>query len=128
MRPRKKDPIVELFKQLKPLLERYSPPLIVKKDSDTSYELRSNKQVVIADKMTSEIFFAAFIVQKGYVGFYYSPIYTHPEIRRNLPPNLIKLLKGKSCFHITEESPELFVEIESALRFGFNFYKRKDLI
>jgi len=128
MRPKKKDPIVELYKQLKPLLERYSPPLIAKKDSATGYELRSNKQVVIADKMTSEIIFAAFMVQKGYVGFYYFPVYTHPEIRKNLQPNLLKLLKGKSCFHLTEETPELLVDIEAALRFGFNFYKKQDWI
>lgn len=128
MRPKKKNPLVELYKQLKPLLERYAPPLNAKKDSDTGYELWGAKQAMIAGKMKSEIFFAAFMVQKNFVGFYYFPIYTHPEIRKDLPPRLLKLLSGKSCFHITEPDENLLNDIEAALDFGFKFYDKQGWI
>ncbi len=128
MRPKNKDPLVELFKQLKPLLKKYSPPLKAKKDSDTGYELWSDKQVVIADKMKSEIFFAAFMVQKGFVSFYYFPVHTHPEVKKELQPKLLKLLKGKSCFHITQADDVLRKDIEGALDFGFKFYQEKGWI
>lgn len=128
MRPKKKNPLVELYKQLKPLLEKYSPPLTAKKDSDTGYEVWGTKQAMIADKMKSEIFFAAFMVQKNFVGFYYFPIYTHPEIRKDISPKLIKLLSGKSCFHITQLDDLLLQDIEATLKFGFEFYKEKGWI
>ncbi len=128
MRPKKKNPYVEIYKQLKPLLENYAPPLTAKKDSDTGYELWSNKELVIADIMKSEIFFAAFMVQKNFVGFYYFPIYTHPEIKKDLPPRLVKLLSGKSCFHISNLDDELLADIDSTLRFGFAFYIKQNWI
>ena len=128
MRPKKKDPLSEIYKQLKPLLQKYVPPLFAKKDSETGYEVWGDKQTLIADKMNSEIFFAAFMVQKNFVGFYYFPIYTHPEIKKNLPPRLLKLLSGKSCFHISEVNPDLISNIESALEYGFRFYIKKGLI
>ncbi len=128
MRPKKKNPYVEIFKQLKPLLENYAPPLTAKKDSDTGYELWSNKELMIADIMKSEIFFAAFMVQKNFVSFYYFPIYTHPEIKKDLPPRLVNLLSGKSCFNITSLDDELLVDIEAALRYGFAFYIKQNWI
>jgi hypothetical protein len=128
MRPKKKDPLLELFKQLKPLLQNYVPPLTAKKDSDTGYEVWGTKQAMIAGKMKSEIFFAAFMVQKSFIGFYYFPIYTHPEIKKDLPPRLVKLLSGKSCFHIAEVDENLMQDIETALAFGFEFYTKQGWI
>lgn len=128
MRPKKKDPLIEIFKQLKPVLQNYVPPLTAKKDSDTGYEVWGTKQAMIAGKMKSEIFFAAFMVKKNFVGLYYFPIYTHPEIKKDLPPKLVKLLSGKSCFHISELDENLIQHIETALDVGFKFYVQQGWI
>ncbi len=39
-------------------------------------------------------------------------------------PELLKLLKGKSCFYIRDLSPEIVSQVEEALEIGFNLYKK----
>jgi len=43
---------------------------------------------------------AAVILQKGYVGFYLMCIYMNDATKKKLSPALLKLLKGKTCFHV----------------------------
>jgi len=61
------------------------------------YHLISSKEVEIAGRKRNDIYFASLLVQKGYIGFYYIPIYANPEIKRDLKPEL-KCLKGKILF------------------------------
>jgi len=124
MRPKKTDPLIDAYKKLKPLLEKYASELTVKKDTSTGYELWTNKQALIAGKMQGELFFAAFVIQKNFVAFYYFPVYTHPELQKNISKKLLKMLKGKSCFHITNLDSETFNDISNTLELGFEHYKK----
>jgi len=57
-------------------------------------------------------------MQKGYVGFYYMPVYMNDVVRRKLDPDLLKCLRGKACFHIKKNDPVVFDQIEKALLIG----------
>ncbi len=116
---------VKIFSSIRDLLGRYSPPMVVKSETEIQYELWSVKDVVIAGKKKNELFFASAIIQKSYVGFYFMPIYTDPELSEVISPMLLKTLKGKSCFHIKEISEQVMKDIDLALKVGFDKYREK---
>jgi hypothetical protein len=112
------------FKSLRALLARYQPPLAAKIDDARRYELWSRKDVVIDGRKRSEVFFASAVIQKGYVGFYYMPVYTSPGMKKLFAPELLSLLKGKSCFHIKTLDARLLTLIKRALDEGLKLYKK----
>jgi len=74
------------------------------------------------------LWLAGALIQKGYVGFYYMPVYMSDAVRRKLDAELLGCLKGKSCFHIKKDDPTLYDQIEKALRLGVEVYKTKGWI
>jgi len=68
------------------------------------------------------------LVQKGYVGFYYMPVYTEPSIKKLIKPELLKCLKGKSCFYIKKFDKEIFSQIKEALAIGYKEWHQQGLI
>ena len=114
-----------IFSSLKGLLEAYRPPLVAKVETKGRIDLASIKDVVIAGRKRSEIYFASAIIQKGYVGFYFMPVYTTPQMKEFFPPELLSLLKGKSCFHIKKLDRKLLAQIRKALKDGFKLYKTR---
>lgn len=114
-----------LFSRLKALLVRYAPPLQPKTDTDRYYDLWSFKDLVIEGRKRKEVFFAGIIIQKDYVGFYFMPVYAEPEIKVLFKPELLSRLKGKSCFHIKELTPEIETQISEALQQGYERYRQR---
>ncbi len=114
-----------IFTSLKALLSACAPPLISKRDEPGYYDLWSVKDLVIEGRKRKEIFFAGLIIQKGYVGFYYMPVYAEADLKPVFAPELLRLLKGKSCFHIKRLTPELLAQIEAALKVGFEMYQQR---
>lgn len=118
--------LIEIYVRLKNILKQYEEPLIARFDLDSRYDLWSVKDVVIDGRKKKEVFFAGLIIQSSYVGFYYMPIYAEPEKMKELfSPELLKLLKGKSCFHIKKLNEALEKEIEYALKEGYELYMEK---
>lgn len=74
------------------------------------------------------MFFASIIIQSSYVGFYYMPIYPDTNLRDLFKPELLNLLKGKSCFHIRELDPKLNQQIIDALAIGYKLYQKRGWI
>jgi len=107
------------------MLQKFKNPLKPKFDLDSKYDLWSFKNIEIDGRKRKEIFFAGLIIQSSYVGFYYMPIYTDTALKEVFKPGLLKLLKGKSCFHIKKLDAELELQIEEALQKGFNLYKNR---
>lgn len=114
----------EIFQVLRTSLQHYQPPLVPKTDSERYYDLWSIKPVVIDGRQRREVFFAGIIIQKSYVGFYYMPVYAEPELKTVFQPELLKLLKGKSCFHIRRLDDALLAQVNDALRIGFELYRK----
>jgi hypothetical protein len=121
----------EIFAVLREELERFVPPLEARtggvKDK-ADYQLWSPKPVIRDGRKYKETFFAGVIVQNGYVGFYYMPVYAEPDVKRLFEPELLSLLKGKSCFHVKRLDGELRGQICRALDAGFALYRERGWI
>jgi hypothetical protein len=117
------------YDSLHQLLSRYSPPLKTKSGTvrgKKDFHLVIPKAVVVPGAYEGkpvEVGLAAIILQKGYVGFYFMPIYVEPGLKKKLSPSLTKLLKGKTCFYIKKLDDDLLKHIESALDEGVKCYK-----
>lgn len=121
-----KTDFVEIFQTIRASLQPYATVGFSNRiNSESSFDLWSDKNVVIEGRKRNEVFFASIIIQKGHVGFYYMPVYTEPEMKKIFRPDLLKLLKGKSCFHIKKLDDVLMLQIEDALAAGFKLYKEK---
>jgi hypothetical protein len=120
--------LVPIFKKLKILLKKYDNPLKPKFDLDSKYDLWSCKDLEIAGRKRKEVFFAGLIIQSSYVGFYFMPVYTDTKLKDVFKPELLSLLKGKSCFHIKELNHKLEKQIEDVLKIGFQLYKKRGWI
>lgn len=87
-------------------------------------DLYSIRKIEAFGRSYDEMFFAGVKMNKGAVVFYFMPIYTHASEFNDLSPQLRKLLKGKSCFHLKREDPEIEREIAAMLKKGFEVYKK----
>jgi hypothetical protein len=120
--------LLEIFERLKAILKKYENPLKPKFDLDSKYDLWSFKEIDIAGRKRKEVYFAGLIIQSRYVGFYFMPIYTDAALTEVFKPELLKLLKGKSCFHIKKLDPELEHQIQEALTVGYQLYRERGWI
>jgi hypothetical protein len=68
---------------------------------------------------------AAAILQKGYVRFYLMCLYMSGAAKKKLSPALLKLLKGKTCFHVKTLNDGLRKYIEAALEVSTKVYRER---
>ncbi len=118
----------KIFIELKELIKSYSPPLVATTDEEARYDLVSIKKVEIEGRKRSEVYFASIIQRKDYVGFYFMPVYSAPEMKAFFQPELLGRLKGKSCFHIKSLDEQLLGQIRQACEKGFHLYQERDWV
>lgn len=118
--------LLSIFHELKKELKVYEKGFIKARfDIEGKYDLWSGKpNVFVYDRVRNEMGFASLIVQSTYVGFYYMPIYCNPGVREKLSPNLLKLLRGKACFHIKSVDKELLKDVRQAMKIGYEGYRK----
>jgi hypothetical protein len=117
--------MVEIFNRLKALFLPYEKGSIkVHGGEGGQIILISYKPVEIQGRKRAELWFVSALIQKGYVGFYYMPVYGYAELGKQIHPELMKCLKGKACFHIKKNDDVLFKQIEEAIEIGYNHYKK----
>ncbi len=113
-----------IFNEIKKLLLPYEKGAIkILGGKDGQIVLVSKKEIVVAGIKKPEVWFASALVQKGYVGFYFMPIYGQPKLGAKLHPDLMKCLKGKSCFHIKKNDADMYHHIKEALKIGYDCYR-----
>ena len=117
--------LVEIFQRMRQKISKYAPPFEIRIDEERRYELWSVKELVIEGRKRKEVFFAALIIQKDYVGFYFMPVYAEAELAQVFGADLRKRLKGKSCFHVKKLDEGLLGQIESALEIGYQLYRER---
>lgn len=125
-----------IFSELKRVLEKNSESFLIKdhyigsqaKEQKLACHLYGNKEVSLFRKKPQPTYIAGINQQKNYVSFYFSPIYSHPELFSNISLELKKFLKGKSCFNINKTTPYILKEIEDILKIGIKKYKEIDWI
>ena len=115
-----------IFQTIKKILSAFAKGnFIVKDDRPGCFQIYYGKEVEIMGRKYPELCFAGLLVQKGYVGFYYFPVYTNTALKQKLSPDLLKCLKGKTCFHIKKNDPDLYGHIKKALDLGHDFYSSR---
>lgn len=114
--------LIATFGSLRRLIGKYEGPLTAKMDIQGRYDLWSIKEIVIDGSKRKEVAFASAIIQSSYVGFYFMPVYVEEQMKQIFAPELLKLLKGKSCFHIKKIDGKLEEMIAKALEDGFRLY------
>ncbi|MFA6276569.1 MAG: hypothetical protein WC622_07455 [Pedobacter sp.] len=121
-----KTDFVEIFQTIRASLQPYAVNgFTARINSDTAYELWSEKDVEIEGKKREEVYFAGVEILKDYVAFYFMPEYAEEEMKVISHSNLLELLKEKSCFHIKELDDILLEQITDILAKGFTIYKQK---
>ena len=121
--------LVPIFDAIKKMLLPYGKGSIkVRGGTGGQITLVSEMPVEIAGKKRDELWFAAALIQRGYVGFYFMPVHTGTEVKEIFKPELLKCLKGKSCFHIKKPDDVIFKQIEEALAKGYRNNKEKGWI
>lgn len=119
------DELLKIFYALKKIVQPYQKGTIMARfDIEGKYDLWSEKELIAHGKELNEIFFVQLAIQNGYVGFYFMPVYTNVEkVRLQLGQDLLKTLKGKSCFHIKSTDKELMTQVKHAMKVGYATYK-----
>ncbi len=118
--------LVPIFEEIKKMLLPYEKGnLKVRGGTGGEIAVVNETELIIDGKVRKEMWFAAALVQKGYVGFYLVSAYTDQGIKKTIKPELMKCLKGKSCFHIKKFDKEIFAQIKEALAIGHEHYKKK---
>lgn len=118
--------LIPIFEELKALLLPYEKgSIVLRGGTGGQLMLVSEKEVVIDGRKKQEMYFAGLLIQKGYVGFYFMPVYVEAEQKALFAPELMKLLKGKSCFHIKKWDDTLKKQVKDALKKGYEVYKEK---
>ena len=56
------------------------------------------------------------------------PICTDIQLKKTFNPELLKLLKGKSCFHVKVLDESLEQQIDEALKIGHELYRKRGWI
>jgi len=121
--------LIPVFNEIKKLLLPYGKGKItVRGGTGGQMTLVSEHPVEIEGKMRNEWWFAAALIQRGYVGFYFMPVKTDKEKKEVFKPELLKCLKGKSCFHIKKMDATMSKQIEEALEKGYDACRKRGLV
>ena len=117
-----------IFEEVAALLREFVPPFEERKDAKGGFHLWCPKPIVVNGRKKQDVYFAGVIQQKGHVGFYYMPVYTDPEQKAFFQPELLSLLKGKSCFHLKKPDPTVRKQIRERLHAGVKLYRERGWI
>ena len=118
--------LIPIFNAIKAMLQPYIKGTIKERGKEGGmYNLVSEKAIEVEGRKRPEVYFASILVQKGYVGFYFMPVYMNNEADKMMKPELMKCLKGKACFHIKKNDPVIMDQIKEALRKGYEVYKQR---
>ena len=109
------------FAALRAILSEFDGKLRVSKDEPGKYELVSLGPTHKGKPMD----FGSVLIQKNYVSFYLMPLYTHPELEKDISHDLKRHKRGKSCFSFTEPDLLLFVQLAALSVAGYRAYQQK---
>jgi hypothetical protein len=121
--------LTPIFEEIKNLLTPYGTGTMkLIGGTEGKIVLISKKPVEIFGRKRDELWFASALVQKGYVGFYFMPVYGDEGVKKLIRPELLKCLKGKACFHIKKFDEKIFLQIKEALKTGYASWQKRGWI
>lgn len=114
-----------VFLQLRSILKAYESGMEVNADTDVEYGLQTRWRRA---KDGYPGYFASVRQGKRYVSFHLMPLYGFPEMVDEVSPALRKRMQGKSCFNFTMVDAELFGELETLTRCGYETFRANGLL
>jgi hypothetical protein len=110
-----KDAFDATFDTLRGVLSQFVPELRVQIDEPGEYQLSSQ---TLKDRIGRPLFVAAVQSRKNYVSYHLMPVYTSPELLKNVSPDLRKRMQGKSCFTFRTIDSQQVEELSRLTREG----------
>lgn len=117
----------QIEQTLKDLFKAHVPPLQVRDENESNFEVAGTKEAMQGKQKVNGFYFGSIMPKPRDIRLYFFPIYTDPD-HFGLSPELKKMLKGKSCFHIKKLDDELIEEIRKMMSKGIKIYQEKGLI
>ena len=90
----------EIQSKLIEILKEHLGVLKVSAETNQKFEVSGTIETMQGKKKVDGIYFSSVVPKPKDVRFYFFPTYTHKKQIGELPDNLKKSLKGKSCFHV----------------------------
>ncbi len=122
-----KTEIADIQSALHELFAAHTPPLQVRVQTDTNFEVAGTKPCMQGKKKVEGHYFATVMPKKKDCRLYFFPLYTHTDAF-DLSSELKKYLKGKTCFHLKKMSAELEMEIKEMIAQGVTLYAADELV
>lgn len=120
--------LIEIKSRIQELLKTQMPPLRIRTDNDKTFEVCGSIQAMQGRRKVDGYYFASVMEKPKDIRFYFFPIYTHADHFTEVSPELLKALKGKSCFHLKNVSEEMMEEIKDMIEKGVLLYESDGLI
>ena len=117
--------ISEIRERLKTLLLAHHTVLKVKVDKETNFEVSGTIEATQGKQMVDGVYFSSLVPKAKDIRFYFYPAYTHPTQFEDISPELAKLKKGKSCFHIKYLDDELETELTELIAKAIAVYQKE---
>lgn len=110
------------------VLKEHSNVLKVTAETDVKFEISGTIEAMQGKKKVDGIYFSSVIPKPKDVRFYFFPAYTHKEQLGELPENLKKALKGKSCFYIKYMDDALEQNLKEMVQKSIALYQADGLL
>jgi hypothetical protein len=120
--------IAEMLERLTSMLRAHEGDLRITSDSPEKFEVTGTREAIQGKKKVDGFYFATVLPKPKDVRFYFFPVYTHVDKIGELGPELKKMLKGKSCFHIKKWDDDIEKELDGLIKKAIDLYKKDDLI
>lgn len=118
----------EIQEKLISILKEYLGVLKITSDVKDKFEVSGTIEAMQGKKKVEGIYFSTVLPKPTDVRFYFFPSYTHKEQLGELPKNLKKALKGKSCFHIKYLDDELETNLKELVKKSVELYQADGLL
>ena len=120
--------INEIQAKLIDIIKEQMDVLRISAETENKFEVSGTIEAMQGKKKVDGIYFASVVPKPKDVRFYFFPTYTHKEQIGELPENLKKALKGKSCFHVKYIDDEFEDNIKELVKTAVKLYQADGLL
>tara|TARA_E500000331_G_scaffold311270_1_gene318470 strand:- start:2330 stop:2710 length:381 start_codon:yes stop_codon:yes gene_type:complete len=120
--------INEIQAKLIDIIKEQMDVLKISAETENKFEVSGTIEAMQGKKKVDGIYFASVVPKPRDVRFYFFPTYTHKEQIGELPENLKKALKGKSCFHVKYMDNEFEENLKELVKTAVKLYQADGLL
>lgn len=114
------DNLVPIFETLRAFYAVHADKCVVLHDDPSRYYIGTHE---VRAKDGYRTGFGGVEIKKAYVSAHLMPVYVHPDILKDVSPELRKRMQGKSCFNFKKPNGILFDELDVLIRAGVSQFE-----